>query len=75
MLDVVKTDTSANSGCGGDALKDPPYSELILCKDGGSPRDSSFSVSLSSTKLALRQREFELSYLDHSAMYPQQGQL
>ncbi len=50
MLDVVKTDTSANSGCGQDALKDPPYSQLILCKDGGSPRDSSFSVSLSSTK-------------------------
>jgi hypothetical protein len=29
MFDVVKTDTSANSGCGGDALKDPPYSQLI----------------------------------------------
>ncbi len=37
MLDVVKTYTSTNSGCGGDALKDPPYSELIICKDGGSP--------------------------------------
>jgi hypothetical protein len=67
---VVKTDTSAISGCGGDALKDPPYSQLILCNDGGSSRDSRFSVSLSSTKLALHQREFELSYLDHSAMYP-----